>query len=153
MYNKIYLSGPDGAGKTTLADFFVGLGYKLMKWSKPQEGDNFTDRAEEQIAAKEKLVLDRGWLGDLVYAEVFGSKPIIDFDEALRLCLKFQANGGIMVYVKANTEELKERIKIRGDEYVTEEMIDKIFMRYEALYFMLEKNGVKFYTLDTTHAF
>lgn len=154
IHKKIYLSGADGAGKTTLARFFQGHGYEIVKWSKPKPNEDFVTKAIDQIAMPKRIVFDRGWCGDIIYAPIFGTQPVIQMGEAVELLRIFIKGGGTLIYVKADRDKLIARIEERGDDYVDAGMIEDIVQGYE-LFFQELKNvhRVPFLTLDTTNLF
>lgn len=151
---KIYLSGPDGAGKSTMAESFSKVGYRISKWSRPTGGEDFVKRATEEIASDEMLVLDRGWFGDLIYAPIFKSTPIIEREDAMRLLREFIKRGGVLVYVRASAGALIARVKERGDEHVTTAMLPVILHQYDQFFFNLKHiEKIPYLMVDTTNLF
>jgi hypothetical protein len=75
----IILEGPDGAGKTTLAEFLkkeYGAYVMHSTWSPELEVDmdkymEITTRMALEISQNQLVVLDRHWLSELVYSDVF----------------------------------------------------------------------------------
>jgi len=75
----IILEGPDGAGKTTLAEFLkkeYGAYVMHSTWSPELEADmekymEITTRMALEISQNQLVVLDRHWLSELVYSDVF----------------------------------------------------------------------------------
>jgi len=75
----IILEGPDGCGKTTLAEYFVehyNAHYMHSTWSKEIDEYMFqymqsTLDAAGRISKNQLVILDRHWLSDCVYGDVF----------------------------------------------------------------------------------
>lgn len=75
----IILDGPDGCGKTTLAEYFVehhGAHYIHSTWSEDLEtrmGEYMerTALVAAEISKNQLVVMDRHWLSELVYADVY----------------------------------------------------------------------------------
>ena len=152
MPNKIYLSGPDGAGKTTYAEMLAQAGYKIMKWTKPLPGEDYYAKAMAQIEDPTPMVLDRGWVGDLIYAPIFGEDPVITEDAAIALLKLFVERGGQLIYVKAEPKVLRARIKERGDEFITVRQVDVIFEEYERWFDTLRMHNIPYTILNTTYS-
>ena len=151
--HKIYLSGPDGAGKSTIAEAFSLIGYTIKKWSKPKPGDNFKAKAFSQIFSDEELVLDRGWCGDLIYAEIFHHEPAMTKLDAFELLRYFRDRGGLLIYVTADEQALMDRVKERGDEFIKPHQIPEICNRYDKFFHEVKAQGIPFLKLDTTNLF
>src|SRR5688500_988429 len=94
----VIIEGPDGAGKTTLAEHLVKHhGYRYHHEGKPEHVDMLVRYAEvflEQTASGQPVVFDRLHLGELVYGNILRGKDRMHGSYGLELLeLLFQAKG------------------------------------------------------------
>lgn len=127
----IIIEGPDGAGKSTLA---AGLARELdMNVLKMTCNGGQSVREYMQKLACDGIVIDRCWVSEPIYADLFGREPRLAADdcEALTECC---ATVGIpIVVVLPPLAEVVRRLDRRGDEFgdVITDNIELIYHRYE----------------------
>lgn len=115
----ILLEGPDLAGKTTLS---TQLGADTVLRSGPPPRDTIWER--EYIARLfmaplgNNVVLDRWHLGELVYPEIVGRKPIITPTQCAHVSNVIDASCGVFISVLLlpGADVLAERFAARGDQ-------------------------------------
>lgn len=116
------IEGPDGAGKSTLAKYIAGTtGAEILHFGKPANVKEFIQQIEDYkqiMMNRDNIVLDRSWLSDRVYAEIFKDREWettkAQSDELLEL-----GNGKAVVYFcNADIETLWRRCNVRGETYV-----------------------------------
>jgi cytidylate kinase len=95
----VLLEGPDGGGKTTLAEAIAAaMGYHVAKNVAPEPGTT-----REQLLAYYRAqvmpgnVIDRAWPSEMVYGRRFRGEPLLEPKDAAWLTKVLVAEGGVMV--------------------------------------------------------
>lgn len=124
----IYLEGPDGSGKTTLAnaiakfcdskDFVYERDAEKRISTHPTRPDRVDkatlfDRLEEMLADGVVHILDRGPISDSIYRMFDDYKPVAKLEDYLKLFKQYR-NNIIIVYTR--TEHAEEAMLARGDD-------------------------------------
>ena len=142
---NIILEGPDAVGKTTFAEFLR---------------ENFTmdivhfpsATCQEHLDAlyKDNTIFDRFHIGELVYPEIYGREPKLDFDEANSKIMRaiVDNNDILIIYITSNLEILKQRLIERGEyNYLDEiEQQNKLFKKYAYVFSAWEYENM--YVID-----
>lgn len=155
----IILDGPDGCGKTTLAEFLqkeYGAYYMHSTWSPELEPDmeeymRLTTQMAKRISQNQLVVLDRHWLSELVYSDVFR-------EGANRVSMYYREHTGLiggtnipnrLVVCCPEREVAKQHFDVLKD--TREEMysnVDKIVDAYLALWY-----GDKYYVFKNKNKY
>lgn len=145
MYPIIVLEGPDGAGKTTLAN-------EIAKWNGGKYLHltyRFKDRmfdyhtAAIELAAKyaeqQPVILDRWWPSEKIYADVFrgGSKWPLGGRLLDRVALKLGVTY-VMCFPRFKNQHLEEFEKLKASGREMYETVDKVYDEYVKLWAQLE---------------
>ena len=141
----VILEGPDGCGKTTLAEFLrdnYGAHIIHSTWSKTLEPRmlNYMEETLDQaleIAKNQLVVLDRHWLSELVYADVYrGGSSLQDYHQKAHDALKFHDVFTNVVYCLPHDLELArlhfDKMKAEREEMYTD--ITEVIQAYAALW-------------------
>lgn len=127
----IIIEGPDGAGKSTLAESLAGtLDMNILKMT-ANGGQSM--RGYEQKLACDGVIIDRCWVSEQIYSDLFGREPRIDNDDAEALT-EFCGRVGIpIVVLLPPLHVVINRLNERGDEYpdVVCPNIAEIYRRYQ----------------------
>lgn len=128
----IIIEGPDGAGKSTLAAKLAKrLDLNILKMT--ANGGQSAGEYIQKLGC-DGIVIDRCWISEQIYADIFGREQRLD-DENCEMLTDFCFMAGIpIVVVLPPLYEVVKRLTKRGDEFgdVVIENIEEIYHRYEA---------------------
>lgn len=126
----IIIEGPDGAGKSTLAKSLAGaLDMNILKMT--ANGGQSVPEYLQKLAC-DGVIIDRCWVSEQVYSDLFDREPRIDNDDAEALT-EFCGLAGILIIVLLPPLHVViSRLNERGDEYadVVGPNIVEIYKRY-----------------------
>ena len=126
----IIIEGPDGAGKSTLAKSLAGtLDMNILKMT---FNGGQSVREYKQKLACDGVIIDRCWVSEQVYSDLFGREPRIsdgDAEELTELCGRV---GIPIIVLLPPLHIIISRLNERGDEYadVVCPNIVEIYRRY-----------------------
>lgn len=121
------IDGPDGAGKTTLAQQIKAAspGSEIMHFGTPATPEEAANYWQVYLAAIEKaadghtIIFDRSWYSDLVYGPVMRGKQ--EMTEQHKDCLEHavrSSGGGLVIYCTGVQRKLWSRCLQRGETYI-----------------------------------
>ena len=120
----IIIEGPDGSGKTTLAEkMHKQTGYKLLHRSYPKtEEDKERMMAEymQVIKSGVNCIFDRSWYSEMVYGPVMRNDSIISYPQMYTLERELTKRGAIVIYCGGMISNMWARCKERGEDYVVD---------------------------------
>lgn len=144
----IILEGPDGAGKTTLANKLCKSipGSTLLHYGAPTDAvaaENYWQVYAEDIlkaSTASVLIMDRSWYTDMVYGPVLrGSLEMTATKCKMLEALVLANGGGLVIYCTSSPKVLWSRVMRRGDPLIKDtETLRALYDGYEALF----KEGV-----------
>ena len=127
----IIIEGPDGAGKSTLAKSLAGaLDMNILKMT-ANGGQSMPEYVQKLKC--DGIIIDRCWVSEQVYSDLFKREPRIDNDDAEALT-EFCGLAGIPIIVLLPPLHVViSRLNERGDEYadVVCPNIAEIYKRYQ----------------------
>lgn len=126
----IIVEGPDGAGKSTLAKSLAGaLDMNILKMT--ANGGQSVSEYLQKLAC-DGVIIDRCWVSEQVYSDLFGREPRIDNDDAEALTELCGLVGIPIIVLLPPLHVVIGRLNERGDEYadVVCPNIVKIHKRY-----------------------
>lgn len=127
----IIIEGPDGAGKSTLAKSLAGaLDMNILKMT-ANGGQSMPEYVQKLKC--DGIIIDRCWVSEQVYSDLFEREPRIDNDDAEALT-EFCGLAGIPIIVLLPPLHVViSRLNERGDEYadVVCTNIVEIYKRYQ----------------------
>lgn len=127
----IIIEGPDGAGKSTLAKSLAGaLDMNILKMT--ANGGQSVPEYLQKLAC-DGVIIDRCWVSEQVYSDLFGREPRIDHDDAEALTELCEHIGIPIIVLLPPLHVVIGRLNERGDEYadVVCPNIVEIYKRYQ----------------------
>lgn len=139
----IIIEGPDGAGKTTLANYLSKqLGYPIKHRSKPkteEEKQQMSQSYIDDIKSNQNIIWDRCFYSEMVYGPIMRDQSYISMAQMHEMEQMLKFTGALVIYCTDETWNLWERCNTRGETYITSvEQIDAIKTAYDKL--MLHRN-------------
>lgn len=128
----IIIEGPDGAGKSTLAKSLADtLDMNILKMT--ANGGQSVPEYVQKLAC-DGVIIDRCWVSEQVYSDLFGREPRIDNDDAESLTEYCGIIGVPIIILLPSLVEVIKRLTIRGDEFedIVVPHIEEIYRRYSA---------------------
>lgn len=127
----IIIEGPDGAGKSTLAKSLAGaLDMNILKMT-ANGGQSMPEYVQKLKC--DGIIIDRCWVSEQIYSDLFKREPRIDDDNAEALT-EFCGLAGIPIIVLLPPLHVViSRLNERGDEYadIVCPNIVEIYKRYQ----------------------
>lgn len=123
----ILIEGPDGTGKSTLADAFVSIGYGYQKFGPPEYEpvDYYLDSIARKAQEGRPVVLDRGHPSSFVYGVIFRGADDLSPFEHWTIDGTLMSHNSIILYARpddpvSSQKILEERPKRDQDAEVFE---------------------------------
>lgn len=111
----IIIEGPDGAGKSTLAKSLAGaLDMNILKMT--ANGGQSVPEYLQKLAC-DGVIIDRCWVSEQVYSDLFGREPRIDNDDAEALTEFCEFARIPIIVLLPPLHVVIGRLNERGDEY------------------------------------
>lgn len=134
----IILEGPDGAGKTMLADkIHKQTGYMMLHRSQPKTDEDkarMMDEYMQVIKAGKNCIMDRSWYSEMVYGPVMRGASVIDYPQMYDLEKQLAKCGGLIIYCTGPLQDLWKRCLSRGEDYIVDKDIyRRIYTGYDRL--------------------
>lgn len=134
----IIIEGPDGAGKTMLANKLRDqTGYMLLHRSQPkteEEKAKMMDEYLQVIKSGKNCIFDRAWYSEMVYGPVMRDASVIDYPQMYALEKSLAKCGAIVIHCTAPANTLWKRCTTRGEDYIVDAVtFKKIYDGYQAL--------------------
>ncbi len=119
----IIIEGPDGGGKTTLAQqLSKQTGYPILHRSQPKTDEEKKLMLGEYIQAikgNKNAIFDRCWYSEMAYGPVMRDSSVISYPQMYELERMLAKNGAIIIHCTGSESALWMRCQKRGEDYIT----------------------------------
>lgn len=134
---NIIIEGPDGAGKTSLANQLASaLNLEIVHFVAPTDNSSQFDMYRSFLLEATNTILDRAWYSDMVYGPIFRGKAEIRAD-AMRE-LERGAEDTVVIYCTGPEYAMWLAAQERGETYVeTYTQYKEICRRYDEVMIQL----------------
>lgn len=147
------LEGPDGGGKTTLAEKLSAMTrIKITHFSYPRDEE---EKARMLIMYQDLLkstgnaIIDRCWYSDMAYGPVMRGAATITYPQMYELERMAANKGAMIIYCTDSKTALWTRATHRGEDYMTSrEQFNQVCDNYEELFRMPHLIPVVRYTIE-----
>jgi thymidylate kinase len=148
----VIFEGSDATGKSTLElelqnrlnwDIIKGSSFELAKCT----NDELFNHFKEVTLNNPNAIIDRWAISNYIYADIFKDYTRITDQQLQYLESLIEANNDTLVYVRADPEVVKHRLRQRGDEYIEEDDVDSIIEAYDNLF---HNAKFKYIEIDTS---
>ena len=118
----IIIEGPDGSGKTTLAEKLS----KQTKWPIVHRSQPKTEEEKacmmqsylEVIKQGKNCIFDRCWYSEMAYGPTMRDESVISYPEMYHLEKALAKHGAIIIYCTDKPDILWKRCQRRGEDYI-----------------------------------
>ncbi|AZJ44229.1 AAA family ATPase [Bacillus velezensis] len=145
----IILEGTDCCYKSTIADkLSKELGYPVLKGSSFELAKSGNEKLFEhfnKLADEDNVIIDRYIYSNLVYARKFKDYSILT-KEQQRVIEKKIRDKAKVIYLHADPQVIKHRLRERGDEYINDRDIEPVLELYREV---MSDVGLHTYSWDT----
>ena len=119
----IIIEGPDGSGKTTLANTISRqTGYPVIHRSQPKTEEEKKLMMQEYVDTIKRgtnAIFDRCWYSEMVYGPIMRDASVISYPEMYELERMLAKHGAIVIHCTDKPEVLWRRATRRGEDYIT----------------------------------
>lgn len=130
---NIIIEGPDGAGKSTLANQLADiLNLEIVHFVAPTDDSSQFDMYRNFMFNAKNIILDRAWYSDMVYGPIYRGKAEITLE--LMRELERGSEDTILIYCTGSRQAMWDEATQRGETYVkTYTEFEKICSKYDEI--------------------
>ncbi|AQS44187.1 AAA family ATPase [Bacillus velezensis] len=145
----IILEGTDCCYKSTVAEkLSKELGYPVIKGSSFELAKSGNEKLFEhfnKLADEDNVIIDRYIYSNLAYAKKFKDYSILTEEQQRAIEEKIRDKAKV-IYLHADPKVIKQRLRDRGDEYITERDIEPVLELYNQV---IDEMGLHMNSWDT----
>lgn len=147
------LEGPDGGGKTTLAEKLSAMTrIKITHFSYPKDEEEKARMLimyQDLLKSASNAIIDRCWYSDMAYGPVMRGAATITYPQMYELERMAANKGAMIIYCTDSKTALWTRATHRGEDYMTSrEQFNQVCDNYEELFRMPHLIPVVRYTIE-----
>lgn len=147
------LEGPDGGGKTTLAEKLSAMTrIKITHFSYPRDEEEKARMLimyQDLLKSVSNAIIDRCWYSDMAYGPVMRGAATITYPQMYELERMAANKGAMIIYCTDSKTALWTRATHRGEDYMTSrEQFNQVCDNYEELFRMPHLIPVVRYTIE-----
>ena len=144
---KVILEGPDGVGKSTLAEYLCNHHGLEVKHSSGETKNDLQYHFE--LINDDNICLDRANLGEIVYPIIYDRQAKMNWADQITFMNKCAEENIIyIIFYASNFEDLKKRLFSRGDTEQVLNNAEKINFSFIFLAKMFSEIYENVYALD-----
>ncbi|MFE9424304.1 hypothetical protein ACFYNO_15200 [Kitasatospora sp. NPDC006697] len=130
--DTLVLEGPDGVGKSTLAER-LSKEYDFTVVHSPQTPDHLdlTSRYRTILDGTGRIIFDRCFISELVYGPLYRGRSRITWSQAIDLAETVIARSGLFVHLTADPHVIRRRLIQRDGEAAGLEEITALVTGYQ----------------------
>lgn len=133
------LEGPDGGGKTTLAERLSSMTrVNIAHFSYPKDNDEVAKMFvmyQDFIKSSGNIIIDRCWYSDMCYGPIMRDGATITYPQMYQLERLAANKGAMIIYCTDTKAALWSRATERGEEYMTSrDKFNAVCDAYEELF-------------------
>jgi deoxyadenosine/deoxycytidine kinase len=135
---RIFLEGNECNFKTTVAEkLSKRLGFEIVKGSSFEIATGTNEAMYnhfKSIIGMNNVIVDRFIYSNIVYATLYPEYTILTDHQFEELDGLLKDADSMVIYLYADTDTLKGRMSVRGDEYIKEDKLESINRMYEEIW-------------------
>jgi thymidylate kinase len=153
-HDTFVLEGPDGVGKSTLAERLSAQhGFRVIHSPRTPDHLDLATRYREILGGTGRILFDRCFVSELVYGPLRRGRSRITWSEALDLAESVVDRKGLFVHLTAPPPVIRRRLLDRDGQAASEEEVAALVTGYQRVFSTLA-DYTKVITLNTTgHGF
>lgn len=130
----IAIDGPDGCFKSTVAEKLSKLtGFPIIKGSSFELSQCTNEQLNHffvSLIALDDIIIDRTIYSNLVYASLYKDYAILNENQVAAIEKTLTKKKVKTAFLYASTETIQNRLNVRGDDYVKNDMVEPIITKY-----------------------
>lgn len=148
------LEGPDGGGKTTLAEKLSAMTrIKITHFSYPKDEEEKARMFimyQDLLKSGSNVIIDRCWYSEMCYGPVMRGASTITYPQMYELERMAANKGAMVIYCTDSKTALWTRTTHRGEDYMTSrEKFNAVCDAYDELFKAPHLIPVVRYTIDS----
>ncbi|MGW3952895.1 hypothetical protein ACWEKM_18670 [Streptomyces sp. NPDC004752] len=149
-HDTLVLEGPDGVGKSTLAERLSAQhGFRVIHSPRTPDHLDLATRYREILDGVDRILFDRCFISELVYGPLHRGRSRITWSEALDLAESVIDRKGLFIHLTAPPALIRRRLLDRDGEAASPAEVAALVTGYQRVFSTLA-DYAKVLTLDTT---
>ncbi|MEU7022778.1 hypothetical protein ABZ990_19265 [Streptomyces sp. NPDC046203] len=149
-HHTLVLEGPDGVGKSTLAErLSAQYGFRVVHSPRTPDHLDLASRYRDILDGPGPILFDRCFVSELVYGPLHRGRSRITWSEALDLAESVISRAGLFVHLTAPAPVVRQRLLHRDGEAAGLDEVAALVTGYQRVFSALAEYS-KVFTLDTT---